>query len=53
MSRRNRSLLKGVAILLVLVAVLMKMDVIIIPALSDYIFWIVVIGFAISLITSR
>ena len=53
MSNRTRSLLKVLAILLVALAILMEMSFIIIPVLTGYKFWMVVIGFAVLLITGR
>jgi len=53
MSNKTRSLLKGIAVLIVLMAVLMEMSVVIIPFLAIYKFWIVVIAFGLVLITSR
>lgn len=53
MSNRTRSVLKAIAVLLVLLAVLMQLGIIIIPAVSVYKFWIVVIAFGTLLITSR
>ena len=48
-----RSLLKVVAVLLVLMAVLMELNIIIIPALVGIKFWMVVIAFGLMLISSR
>ena len=53
MSNRTRSLLKVLAILLVALAILMELSFIIIPVLAGYKFWMVVIGFAVLLITGR
>ena len=53
MSNRTRSLLKVLAILLVALAILMELSFIIIPVLVGYKFWMVVIGFAVLLITGR
>ncbi len=53
MTRRTRSIFKGIALLLVLLAVVMELQVIIIPALSAYTFWIVVAAFGLLLISSR
>ena len=53
MSNKTRSILKAIAVILVLLAVLMDLSVIIIPALSYYKFWIVVIAFGLVLISSR
>lgn len=53
MSNKTRSILKAIAVILVLLAVLMQLNIIIIPAVSVYKFWIVVIAFGTLLITSR
>lgn len=53
MSNRTRSILKGIAVVLVLLAVLMDLSIVIIPALSVYKFWIVVIAFGMVIISSR
>ena len=53
MSNKTRSILKVVAVLLVLLAVLMELKIMIIPALGAYKFWIVVIGFAFMMIGSK
>ena len=53
MRNKTRSILKAIAVILVLVAVLMDLSVVIIPALSYYKFWIVVIAFGLVLISSR
>jgi len=53
MSNKTRSILKAIAVILVLLAVLMQLQIIIIPAISVYKFWIVVIAFGMVLISSR
>lgn len=53
MSNRTGSLIRGVAVLLVILAILMNLQFIIIPSLSPYTFWIVVIAFGMMLFTSR
>jgi hypothetical protein len=53
MSNRTRSILKAIAVILVLLAVLMDLHVVIIPALAYYKFWIVVIAFGLVLISAR
>jgi hypothetical protein len=53
MSNKTRSVLKGIAVVLVLLAVLMHIGTISIPAISVYRFWIVVISFGVVLITSK
>jgi hypothetical protein len=46
-------MLRVVAVLLVLLAVLMQLDIIWIRQLSEMKFWMVVIGFGLMLITSK
>lgn len=53
MSNKTRSILKAIAVLIVLLAVLMELKIIIIPALVVYKFWIVVIAFGLMLISSK
>jgi hypothetical protein len=53
MSNRTRSILKAIAVILVLLAVLMQLQIIIIPAVSIYKFWIVVIAFGLLLISTK
>jgi hypothetical protein len=53
MSNKTRNIVKGIAVLLVLLAVMMQMQWVLIPALAVYKFWMVVIAFALVLITSR
>ncbi len=53
MSNRTRSIIKAIAVILVLLAVLMDLSIVIIPALSVYKFWIVVIAFGLVIISSR
>jgi hypothetical protein len=53
MSNKTRSILKAIAVLLVLLAVLMELQIIIIPAIVAYKFWIVVIAFAVMLISTK
>lgn len=53
MSNKTRSILKAIAVILVLLAVLMEMNVVIIPAIAVYKFWIVVIAFGLMLIGSK
>ncbi len=52
MNNKMRSLLKVVAMLLVLLAVLMELNVVFIPALAGIKFWMVVVAFGLMLITS-
>jgi len=53
MSNKTRSVIKGIAVILVLLAVLMNLNWIIIPAVSVYKFWIVVVSFGLLLIASK
>ena len=53
MSNKTRSILKGAAVVLVLLAVLMHMGWVVIPAISIYRFWLVVIAFGLLLGASR
>jgi hypothetical protein len=52
MNNKMRSVLKIVAVLLVLLAVLMELGVVMIPALAGIKFWMVVIAFGLMLITA-
>lgn len=53
MGNKTRSILKAVAVILVLLAVLMQLQVVIIPALAVYKFWIVIVAFGLIMIVSR
>jgi len=53
MSNRTRSIVKGIAVLLVLLAVMMQMQWVVIPALVAYKFWLVVIAFGLVLVASK
>ncbi|MDH4057861.1 MAG: hypothetical protein OEU76_03815 [Cyclobacteriaceae bacterium] len=53
MSNRTRSIVKGVAVLLVLLMVMMQMNWVVIPAIVAYKFWIVVVAFGLLLISSK
>jgi hypothetical protein len=53
MSNKTRSILKAIAVVFVLLAVLMQLRIVIIPAMVSYTFWIVVIAFGVVLITSK
>jgi hypothetical protein len=53
MSRKTITTLKIIALLLVGLAVLMHLQIIIIPAISVYKFWMVVAAFGLVLVTSR
>lgn len=53
MSNRTRSILKAIAVILVLLAVVMQLQWVLIPSISIYKFWIVVVAFGLLLITSK
>lgn len=53
MSSRTRSLLKALAVLLVLIAVLIQLDYISIRYVDPNRFWVVVVGFGLLLVSSR
>jgi hypothetical protein len=53
MDKRTRSILKTIAILLVLVAVLVDLDVLVLDAVEPYKLWMTVLGFGILLLVSR
>ncbi|WKV10776.1 hypothetical protein [Marivirga harenae] len=53
MSRKSRNLIKLVAIIIVLVLVFMELDIIAIPALNPYQFWLSIVAFGMVLISSR
>lgn len=51
--RKNTTILRGIAVLLVLLSFLMYIDVMSIPALNDYVYWMVVLAFGIVLLSTR
>jgi len=53
MSNKTRSILKAIAVLIVLLCVAMQLGWVAIPALSGYKFWLVVIAFGVLLISSK
>lgn len=53
MSNKTRSILKAIAVILVLLAVLMELKFVIIPVLVAYKFWILVIAFGLLLVGSK
>jgi hypothetical protein len=53
MSNKTRSILKAIAVILVLLCVMMQVGWIVIPSISVYKFWIVVIAFGVLLISSK
>ena len=53
MSRRNKFLIKFIAIVIVLISVLLEMDVLNLNFLEPYKYWMSVLGFGMLLIVSR
>lgn len=53
MSNKTRSIIRVIAVLLVLLAVAMELHWILIPAISAYKFWMVILAFGTLLITSK
>lgn len=53
MNNKTRSIIRIVAVILVLLCVVMQLQWVIIPAISGYRFWIVVVAFGMILITSK
>jgi hypothetical protein len=53
MSNKTRSVLKIIAVVLVLVAVMMHIGWLNVPTLPLYRFWMVVLGFGLLLISSK
>jgi hypothetical protein len=53
MSNKTRSILKGIAIGLVVLAVIMHISLVIIPVIAPYKFWMVITGFVLLLISSK
>lgn len=53
MSNKTRSVLKVIAIILVLLAVTIRLGFISIPGINGYNFWMVIIGFGLLLIGSK
>ena len=53
MSNKTRSILKAIAVVLVLLAVVMKLGSVTIPALAAFTVWMVVVGFALVLFGSK
>jgi len=53
MSRRNKFLIKFLAILVVLVSVLLEIDVLNVSFLEPYKYWMSILGFGMLLIVSR
>ncbi|MEP2667802.1 MAG: hypothetical protein RIF39_12575 [Cyclobacteriaceae bacterium] len=53
MSNKTRSILRAIAVVIVLLAVLMDLHIIMIPAIAVYKFWMVVAAFGVMLISSK
>jgi hypothetical protein len=53
MSNRTRSILKAVAVICVLLAVLMELSIVFVQGISPHRFWIVVIAFGAVLISTK
>ena len=53
MSNRTRSIIKAIAVVVVLLCVAMQLHWVIIPAINVYRFWMVVIAFGLLLISSK
>ncbi len=53
MSRKTRFIIRFIAILLVLVAVLMELGTVSVSFLAGYKFWMTVLGFGLLLISSK
>jgi hypothetical protein len=53
MSNRTRSIIKAAAVVIVLLAVVMQLQWVIVPSISVYKFWLVVIAFGMLLISSK
>ncbi len=53
MSNRTRSVIKLIAVLIVLFLVLGELSIVIIPAVAPYKFWLMVIAFMMVLISSK
>jgi len=53
MNNKTRSILKGIAVILVLFIVLMQLHILIIPSVAGYQVWVMVIAFGLLLISSK
>lgn len=53
MSRKTRSLIKGTSVIIAGVAVLLHMDILNVPSIAGYDFWILLIAFGLTLLVSR
>jgi len=53
MNNKTRSVIRAIAFVLVLLCVVQQLRWVIIPAIDGYRFWIVIVSFAMILITSK
>ena len=53
MSNKTRNILKITAVIIVLLTILMQLNIIAIPAISYYKYWMVVVSFGLLLISSK
>ena len=53
MSRKNRSIIKGLAVIIAGISILSYMHVLVIPGLMQYNYWILVIAFGLVLLVSK
>jgi hypothetical protein len=53
MSNKTRSVIKGISVVLVLLAIAMQLRWIIVPSLSQYVIWIVVGSYGLLLLSSK
>jgi len=53
MSNKTRSILRAISVVLVLLCVAMSLHWVVIPSLSGYVFWIVIAGYGLLLVSSK
>jgi hypothetical protein len=53
MGKRTRSLIKGIAIVLVLISVFLEMDILNFSLLEPYKYWMAILGFGFLLLVSK
>lgn len=53
MSAKTRSIIRAIAVIMVALAVVMQLEILIVPSLMAYRFWIAVIAFGLVLFTAR
>lgn len=53
MSNKSRSTIRLVALIIIVLAVLMRLSIVVIPAIDHYDFWLVVIASVMVLVTSK